>query len=189
MPSNAFTQHFVVLMKDAEELLQAHHDLKSGKPGRQWGIGALNRSAVVMALSCWEQYVESLANEVVDLQQPTIVAGTGWPVLKTTVASAAKRMNTPNAYNVKTLLCDACGIPDVTAAWAWRYHTNAADNRKALEDLVGLRGQIAHGVNPRPIVHNGQAREVVTLLANLASATDSAISNHVASALHLAKPW
>ncbi len=189
MPSRAFTQHFLVLMDDVEELLKAHHDLKSGKPGRQWGIGALNRSAVVMALSCWEQYVESLAIEVVDLQQPAVTSGTGWPALKTTVTSAAKRMNTPNPYNVRTLLCDACGIPDVTAAWGWRYCRNVADNRRALEDLVGLRGQIAHGVNPRPIVHNGQARDVVTLLRHLAAATDAAISLHLTTGLHLPKPW
>ena len=38
--------------------------------GRQWKLGALNRAAVVLCLSAWEAYVESLALEVVDLMLP-----------------------------------------------------------------------------------------------------------------------
>lgn len=189
MPSNAYNLHFVVLMQDVEELLKAHEDLKSGSAGRQWGIGALNRSAVVMALSCWEQYVESLANELVQLQRPAVPAGTGWPTLQTAVASSAGALNTPSSDKVQALILKACGLADVTAHWTWRYHTVATDNQDKLRELIELRGDIAHGVNPRPIVHNTFAKEMVRFLTHLAQATDVAVANHVVTALGLPRPW
>jgi hypothetical protein len=52
MASNAFTQHLEILLHDAEELEAAHRQLRTGLPGRQWGLGALNRAVVVIPLNC-----------------------------------------------------------------------------------------------------------------------------------------
>ena len=191
MPSNAYNDHFQVMMQDAEELLNAHRDLRTGQPGRQWGIGALNRSSLVMALSAWEHYVESLANEVVEIQMPTPppLLPSLWHSLKTTVAAAASRMNSPTPYNVRTLLCDACGLADVTAAWSWSYSPDAKANTLALDELVKLRGQIAHGVNPRPTVHNTKAGIHVKFVRKLARATDDAVRDHLRSTMALNISW
>ncbi len=51
MPSKAYRDHLVVLLSDAEELTKAHKKLRTGKPGRQWGLGSLNRAVVVSAVS------------------------------------------------------------------------------------------------------------------------------------------
>jgi hypothetical protein len=42
------------LLRDAEELDDAHTELKTGSPGRQYGLASLNRAVVVMSVSAWE---------------------------------------------------------------------------------------------------------------------------------------
>jgi hypothetical protein len=50
MPSTAFTQHLLVLLEDADELNDAHVQQRTGRPGRQWGLGAINRAVVVLCV-------------------------------------------------------------------------------------------------------------------------------------------
>jgi hypothetical protein len=59
LPSNAFTSHLSQLLRDAVELRGAHARLKTGRRGRQYGLAALNRAAVVVAVAAWEAFVAS----------------------------------------------------------------------------------------------------------------------------------
>jgi hypothetical protein len=70
MPSNAFRQHFLVLLEDAYELLNAHSQLRTGRPGRQWALGAINRGVVVGCVSAWESYIEQVLLEALDAIRP-----------------------------------------------------------------------------------------------------------------------
>jgi hypothetical protein len=54
MSSRAYQEHLVVLLSDPEELIEAHTRLRTGNPGRQWGLGAMNRAVAVSAASAWE---------------------------------------------------------------------------------------------------------------------------------------
>ena len=65
MASNAFTVHLEQLLGDADQLDKAHERLRTGRPGRQYGVAALNRAAVVMCVSAWEAYIEELVRESV----------------------------------------------------------------------------------------------------------------------------
>jgi hypothetical protein len=63
LPSNAFTVHLRQMLEDAVELDDAHTQLRTGAPGRQYGIASLNRAAVVLSVSAWESYIEELMRE------------------------------------------------------------------------------------------------------------------------------
>jgi len=57
MPSLVHTQYLDVLIRDASELGAAHKKLSTGARGRQRGLGAINRTTVVICVSAWEAYV------------------------------------------------------------------------------------------------------------------------------------
>ena len=58
MPSSALSVHLNQLLGDATALDTIHSQLRTGLPGRQFGLASLNRAAVVISVSAWESYVE-----------------------------------------------------------------------------------------------------------------------------------
>src|SRR2546428_1974876 len=104
MPSIAFTQHLLVLLEDADEPLDAHSSLRTGKPGRQWGLGSLNRAVVVMCVSAWESYVEQIIIEAINAIRPVPAALANWPVLNSGARTLIGRFNNPNVENVRNLI-------------------------------------------------------------------------------------
>ena len=85
MPSNAYTNHLVVLLEDARELQSAHNQLRTGLAGRQWGLGSLNRAAVVLTVSAWEAYLEEVVREGIAALQPVAPPLGVWPALNASV--------------------------------------------------------------------------------------------------------
>jgi hypothetical protein len=63
VPSNAYTGQLDQLLTDATELDAIPTQLRTGNPGRQYGLASLNRAAVVISVSAWESYVEELMRE------------------------------------------------------------------------------------------------------------------------------
>ena len=70
MPSNALSMHLDQLLRDATELDTIHTQLRTGLPGRQYGLASLNRAAVVISVSAWESYVEELMRESLQALRP-----------------------------------------------------------------------------------------------------------------------
>ena len=70
MPSNALSVHLDQLLTDATELDTIHTQLRTGLPGRQYGLASLNRAAVVISVSAWESYVEELMRESLEALRP-----------------------------------------------------------------------------------------------------------------------
>jgi hypothetical protein len=107
MASNAFTTHLLPVLKDADELLDAQVQLNAvmvpaPAPGTQWGLGALNRAAVVMLVSAWEAYIEQVAIEAVEALRPAHPAPLGsWPALYAAVKASAGQLHQPNVQHVK----------------------------------------------------------------------------------------
>jgi hypothetical protein len=91
--SQAYMSHLVVLLEDAEELDAAHRRLRTGRVGRQWRLGALNRGVVVLSVSAWEAYIEELVREAIRAIKPAAAPIGVWPALKrdTTIPVAASR--------------------------------------------------------------------------------------------------
>ncbi|MFY2763929.1 HEPN domain-containing protein [Arenimonas sp. MALMAid1274] len=187
MPSRAHTQYLDVLLRDAVELGSAHKKLSTGARGRQRGLGAINRTTVVICVSAWEAYVEEVVKESLELLRPAAATAGVWDVLKEPALAQVNRFNTPNSGNTRTLIRSCLGLNDVTRQWRWQNCTSQSACRY-LNTALDKRHEIAHGVNPRPTVHRAYAGWLPGLFKNLASSTDDAIADHLVR-LGCPRPW
>jgi hypothetical protein len=189
MPSKAFADHLSALLDDADDLLEVHAGLRAGRPGRQWGLGAINRAVVVTCVSAWEAYVEAVVVEALAATRPAPGTPLGpWPALNASARSAVGRFNNPNVDQVRALISDSLGLADITAFWTWK-NCSPTRARELLAEALALRHQIAHGVNPRPIVHSPYASRLPAFFRRLASRTDAGIRDHLVTVLGIADPW
>lgn len=188
MPSNAFSLHLRELLLDAEELDDIHTRLSTGAPGRQYGLASLNRSAVVISVSAWESYVEELMRECLQALFPSGPDLGAWPALNAHVLGLLGRFNTPNARNVSDLINRAIALPDIHASWVWRNCT-AAQAVSRLDAVLNQRHQIAHGVNPRPVIHHHYSSDLPVFFRRLAQCTDVAVRRHLVTIHRLPNPW
>ena len=189
MPSHAFTDHLEQLLLDAEELDDSHTELSTGSPGRQYGLASINRAIVVLSVSAWESYVEELMRETLSaLRPPGPPHAHPWPALNAYVLGLLGRFNTPNASNVEALIRNSLGLADVHLQWAWRNCTSAQAIQR-LTDAMTFRHQIAHGVNPRPIIHNYYSSQLPGFFRRLARCTDDAVYDHLVNVHGVAAPW
>lgn len=189
MPSNAFNDHLMKLLEDAKDLLLAHRRLRTGQAGRQWRLAALNRAVVVTCVSAWEGYVEEVLLEAVNTLRPAVGGPLGnWPALNASARSAIGRFHNPNVDQVRTLFSDGIGLADITASWRWRSCT-VEHARDLLTRALRHRQEIAHGVNPRPIIHVAYATQLPAFFRRLGSQTDAGIREFLVNTLGIANPW
>src|SRR5262249_8155875 len=83
---------------------------------------------------------------------------------------------------------DAIGLPDIQTSWAWQNCTSAQAVQR-LADAMTLRHQIAHGVNPRPVVATFYSSQLPVFFRRLGRCTDRAVRDHFANVLGIANPW
>jgi len=188
VPSNAFSGHLDQLLKDATELDAIHTQLRTGLPGRQYGLASLNRAAVVISVSAWESYVEELMRESLAALRPPAPPLGHWPALSAFIGGELGRFHTPNAQNVANLINRCLGLPDVRTSWGWRNCTSA-QAEDILNAALALRHEIAHGVNPRPVIHNNYSNWLPGFIRRLARCTDAAVRNHLTTTLGSPDPW
>jgi hypothetical protein len=188
MPSNAFKGHLLPLLIDAEELDAAHIELRTGSPGRQYGLGALNRAAVVMCVSAWEAYIEELVRESLEAIRPPAAPMGAWPALNATARAAIGRFNTPNTDQVRVLIADSIGLQDIQSHWSWR-RCSPPQARARLQAVMDYRHAVAHGVNPRPPIHNQYSSQLPDFLRRLGQCTDTAVRTHLVTVLGIPHPW
>lgn len=188
MPSNALTVHLKELLQDADDLNAAHSQLRTGKPGRQYGLAALNRAAVVISVSAWESYVEELMRECLRALRPASPPLDPWPALNAYVLGLLGQFNTPNASNVTNLIKRSFGLPDIHLAWSW-HRCSTGHAATLLNEALDSRHQIAHGVNPRPTIHNPYSSWLPIFFHRLADCTDRAVRYHLVTSLGVLNPW
>jgi hypothetical protein len=189
MPSQAYVSHLEILLADAAELDAAHTRLRTGQPGRQWGLGAINRAVVVLCVSAWEAYLEELVKEAIEVLRPAGPNMGTWPALKAAAMSEIGRFNNPNVENSTRLFASCIGLADFTVTWGWRNCTRATA-RDYLNDALKHRHHIAHGVNPRPTIHNGYSGWLPGFFRRLGGCTDASVRNHLVNQLHAnPAPW
>jgi hypothetical protein len=171
MPSHAYMILLEVLVADAADSEAAHTRLRTGQPGRQWGLGAINRAVVVLCVSAWEAYLEEVLKEAIEVLRPRGPDMGTWPALKAAAMSEIGRFNNPNVENSTRLFASCIGLADVTVSWGWR---NCARQtaRDYLNDALTHRHHIAHGVNPRPTIHNGYSGWLPGFFRRLGNCTD-----------------
>lgn len=175
MPSKAFDDHLSAVLEDAGELLAAHTSLKTGERGRQHGLAALNRAAIVMCVSAWQAYVEEVVFESLEALRPAAGTPAGtWPVLNASGRTLVGRFNTPNSDQVLQLFVNSIGMPNVTANWSWK-NCSPARASANLNAILTARHQSVHGTRPRPVVHAKWANWAVGFVQRLGRCTDDAV--------------
>jgi hypothetical protein len=188
LPSNAFTGRLVHLLVDAEQLINAYTRLRDMPALRRYATDALNRAVVVMCISAWEAYVEELVRESLRaLHTPVPHAGLT-QALNQLLEEALRRFNTPSSDNVRAILRQTIGVPDIRLAWFWAGMTRAA-TANALGHVLGLRHQIAHGVHPPPAVNNVYASQLPEFFRRLGRRTDTAVRNRLVNHHGITTPW
>jgi hypothetical protein len=140
----------------------------------------------VLSLSCKELREAQDANRVWEL------AGTGWRTVlarhrETVLKRSTGRLNTPRPKEVDELFSDLLGMASISSCWKW--HNVPNDRIKQnLDDLVTLRGEIAHRVeSSRPVVK----KDVVaaTDLVQRLAVTSSNIVRQFLLARGKGEPW
>jgi hypothetical protein len=188
LASNALSVHLNQLLRDATELDTIHTQLRTGNPGRQYGLASLNRAAVVISMSAWESYIEELMRESLQALHPGSSALGAWPALNAYILGLLGRFHTPNSENVAELISRCLSLADIRLTWGWR---NCTPGQAAthLDNALTHRHEIAHGVNPRPTIHNNYSSWLPGFVRRLANCTDSAVRSHLVNTHGLANPW
>jgi hypothetical protein len=152
-------------------------------------MGSINRAVVVTCVSAWEAYVAEVVIESINAMRPAAPATLGpWTALNAAARSAVGRFNNPNVDNVRLLLSDALGLANITASWSWRNCT-VQHAREMLAEALRLPHEIAHGVNPRPVIHNDYASWLPDFFRRLGSRTDAGIRDYLVTTLGIVNPW
>lgn len=211
--SRAYDSTFVPLMRDVQNLLNAHPST-GGTPGRPPGdTGPLLRSAIVLLHTAWENYVEQVALESFDFllveigddhqrlsgdlrkslgsrKNPWSLAGNGWQTeARKDISAQIAQLNTPNCANVESLIFAAIGLADSLAGLTWQRHQDSQKNRDDLDEFVQvIRGEIVHkGTTPTPL-HKGGVKSWISFIRNVAERLDDKISAHLLAELG-SSPW
>jgi hypothetical protein len=185
--SNAYHGHLLALLHGADHLCVASGQLPVGIPGRPLRVAALNRAVVIMCVSAWEAYIEEVVREALTALRPAAPPLFPWPALNASVRGQLGRFNAPNTENVRMLLSDAFGLQDIQNSWAWQNCTSAQAVQR-LTVAMTLRHQIAHGVNPRPVVGTFYASQLPIFCRRLGLCTDRAVRAHLVNVLGIANP-
>jgi len=103
---------------------------------------ALKRSALVMALTAWETYIEDRFKELVDTNIRGIKGSPVYHYIDQKVNNDLRYFHTPNSRKVKELFLPLLD-DDVTGYWKWEsYEPSGA--RKKLNEYIKLRGDVVH---------------------------------------------
>ena len=159
-----------------------------GIPGRSLRVAALNRAVIVMCASAWEAYIEELVRESLTVLRLVLPPLGLWPALNATVRAQLGRFNTPNTENIRLLLSDALGLPDIQNSWVWQNCTSPQAVQR-LASAMTLRHQIAHGVNPRPVVATFYSSQLPDFFRRLGRCTDRAVRDHFVGVHGILGPW
>lgn len=207
----------VANIKESLTLLKIHEKAAGSGPGRKVGVEVLNKSAIILVVASWEAYVEDTASSALSFMieaggrhnvfpnnvlervanknqglNSWKLAGDGWrqalrdnfsEVLSTTTG----KLNTPKPAQVDDLFLKTIGLSQMSKNWYWKGRSNTKCIA-ALEQLIELRGSIAHRVQHANKVWKKDVREAAELIGRLGEKTNNATHAHVVSLVGAA-PW
>jgi hypothetical protein len=111
------------------------------------------------------------------------LAGDGWrSVLKDYKVSLLEKyigkLNTQRPSQVDAIYDSLLGIRSISSYWRWQ-HTTADNSRRKLDDLIDLRGSIAHRVEARYKVGKNDVRDYIDFINRIAAITSNAARSPV----------
>jgi len=191
-------------------------DIRSKHGGPQ-KIEILNKSAIVLASTCWEAFIEDLASNAFDFMLshadtpqmlPKAVlaaassmlraekderkiwdlAGDGWKVvLKTHSNSMISCLNTPSHKNIDGLFETLLGLKKLSTHWQWQGVTNRRALQR-LDQLISTRGDIAHRLNHEHYITKQDVLDAMKLVLNISVISSNAIRAHLIKSVGT-EPW
>lgn len=197
-------------LDEVRALLGIHQAIAGSTRGRKRNVEVLNKSAVVLVVACWEAYVEDLASNALGFMidqatshtifpKPVLervaskcagpnawqLAGDGWKKVmrdnfSEVLAKTTGTLNTPRAPQVDELFAKTIGLASLSSTWSWPRRSQAA-SVKALDELITLRGSIAHRVQHSNSVHKSTVTAAVELVSRLAAKSTNQVRIHVHS--------
>ncbi len=97
------------------------------------------------------------------------------------------KLNTPRPDQINSMFLSLVGLPSLSDSWQWRSMTPATASQK-LNDLVTLRGDIAHRVSTPQAVHKAKVTSYTAFVTRLAVLSHNALRKHLSSRLGF-HPW
>lgn len=209
--------NFTANLKEVDRLSDIHAIVTPKGPGRKYNVQILHKNSIVMLVACWEAFVEDLAangltsllakapnykvlpDEVLERianklqgKKAWSLAGDGWKAastdhLKDVLARTTGSLNTPKTVQVDELFDKVLGMKSLSSHWHWKGRS-AARTKAALDELVTLRGSIAHRVSSAQSVRKQDVSDARELLARLAVTSHNSVNRHL-TRLVAEKPW
>lgn len=202
---------------EVERLLSIHAKITTPGRGRKRDVEILHKSSIVLLVACWESFVEDLAEQslyfMIDKAKDHSVfpdnilervaskhqgkkawdlAGGGWKGalrsnFKEVLARTTGTLNTPRTQQVNELFNKTIGLSRISSSWSWPGNS-ITKNEKTLDDLITLRGSIAHRVKASTSV---QKKHVVTykdFIGRLSVHCHNNVRQHIISVVGN-EPW
>lgn len=198
-------------------LVAIHEQLTGTGPGRRHNVQILNKTAIVLLIATWEAFVEDLAEgalqflihnatdhnafprnvlEIIGASRGGLkawdLAGEGWKQVlrdnfKEIVNRTIRSFNSPKTTQVNDLFEKTIGLVKISSSWRWQGAKSEMTSKK-LDELVSLRGEIAHRVKATREVHKGDVRNAEDLIVRICTASSNAVRAHVEQRVGKA-PW
>ncbi|WP_439475328.1 HEPN domain-containing protein [Algoriphagus formosus] len=210
MPSQAYS-NFQINLRDVDRLVDTHTSISGSSRGKK-GLGHLTRSGIVMLSAAFEVFIEELTIECIELyinRFPSIrdfpkqckhrmadlikshqnelemfnLSGDGWKdMLRNHVRTDCQTLNTPKYNNIDVLINRYLGIKEFSKSWM--------HSRVELNELVSIRGEIAHNGSKAKYVKIKFLKESRVFIRNLCQEIDEKVCDHITSITPgSSQPW
>jgi RiboL-PSP-HEPN len=204
-------------VKEVDRLAAIHATVTKPGPGRKHNVEVLHKSGIVLLVACWEAFIEDLATNAIGAiaqaaPNPSFIpvevreriaarlpgrrawelAGDGWKNacrdhLKEVLGRTVGALNTPKTAQVDELFEKVVGLKGLSTHWRWRGRPQSSC-RDLLDNLIVLRGSIAHRVTTATGVNKSNVLWAREFLFRLAVRSHNVVNRHVAS-LTGEEPW
>lgn len=204
-------------LTDIKLLLTLNSKEIRSKHGGPQKIEILNKSAIVLATTCWEAFIEDLAlnamefmlmhvddprllpvsvlvsasNQLIrdkDERRVWDLAGDGWKaVLKAYCGSTLSCLNTPSHKNIDRLFDNLLGLKNLSSSWKWQGVTNKRALTR-LDMLITTRGDIAHRLNHHNYITKQDVLDAMKLVLNISVISTNTVREHLHKAVG-SEPW
>jgi hypothetical protein len=181
-------------------------------------VEVLHKSAIVLLVACWEAFIEDMVeatlewmivhakeykvfpavvlDRIASTHQGTkawLLAGDGWKQvlldnLKEVLARTTATLNTPRSEQIDALFEKTLGLKSLSKAWHWKGRS-ADQSRKSLNDLISLRGSIAHRVSGARHVRLKDVSDAEEFVCRLAVKSHNAVCLHTYRLFNRTTPW
>jgi hypothetical protein len=211
MPSTA-SSTFYYNLDDVLRLVTTYEHLKPTGQGKR-GLGHLTRSSIVTLCACWEQYIEDVIIEGVELLRtqirkpdnlplevrkeiskqvrnaknelkPLELAGNGWKDIYLAYAQdAVGKLHSPKTENIEALFTAYLGLKEPIQE-KWTCGKDGVDK------FVRVRNVIAHkGRASGKYIKFWEVGHSIELVKNTVIETDNYLSEYFADILPKGRPW